>query len=70
MKKIDKVKSGKLKRADFTWGVKEAGQYLSKHDLDKLFKYFDKKCEDTVNYEEFLTFVNGSLGEARGDIVK
>jgi len=70
MRKIDKVRSGKLKRAEFIWGIKEAGQFLSKHDLDKLFKYFDKKCEDVVNYEEFLTFVNGNLGNARLDIVR
>jgi len=62
MKKIDKVNSGRLKRSDFTWGVKEAGLYLSKHDLDKLFKYFDKKCEDSVNYVEFVNLVNGSSG--------
>jgi len=70
MRKLDKTKSGKVKRSEFTWGIKEAGQNLTKHDLDKLFKYFDKQCEDNVRYDEFLKYVNGCMGEARREIVQ
>ena len=35
-----------LSRHDFTWALKTNGHGLTKTELDKLFRYFDKNGKD------------------------
>ena len=58
---MDKSKNKKLDREEFVWALKEYGLELTKHEFDKLFKFFDKNCDGEVNYEEFLVGVRGEI---------
>lgn len=44
----DKNKSNNLLRQEFNWALKEIGIEFNKTDSDKIFRYFDKNCEDQV----------------------
>ena len=69
-RKADKVNRGGVSRNDFVWAVKEAGATLTKHDVDKVYKYFDKKSDNFVRYPEFLALVRGDLTHRRADLIK
>jgi len=43
---------------------------LTKHDLDKIYKYFDKKSENFVRYPEFIDLVRGDLTQRRGELIR
>lgn len=66
---MDKNKSGTLDRDEFNWGLAECGIKLSANEFDNIFKYFDKNCDNSVNYNEFITLLRGSLNETRRNIV-
>jgi len=61
---------GGITRNDFLWALKETGTTLSKHDLDKLYKYFDKKSDDFVRYPEFIEILRGDLSQRRADLIR
>lgn len=69
-KKADKHKTNCLSRNEFAWVVKEAGFSLTKTELDNIFRFFDKNCDDKVDYSEFLSFLRQDLNENRLVIVK
>ena len=56
---MDKNKSGTLDRDEFNWGLAECGIKLSVNEFDNIFKYFDKNCDNCVNYNEFITLLRG-----------
>lgn len=70
LRRTDKHKNGILDRAEFAWALKENGHYLSKFELDKLYAYFDKNCDDKIVYEEFLKLIRGDLSEKRRALVR
>lgn len=47
---LDKNLKGVLDREGFIWGLKQLGVVLPKVDLDRLFSYYDKFCDDNVQY--------------------
>jgi Ca2+-binding EF-hand superfamily protein len=49
-KVLDKNLTGVLDREGFVWGLKQLGVVLPKVDLDRLFAYYDKYCDDNVQY--------------------
>lgn len=42
MRRMDDSGNRKIDRAEFTWAMKENGHDLSKLELERLFKYFDR----------------------------
>jgi len=70
LRKLDQLKKGGISRNDFLWGVKELGTTLSKHDLDRLYRYFDKKSDNFVKYPEFIALVRGDLQQKRADLIR
>ena len=69
LRKADKNKNQHLDRTEFSWCVKEAGVGLTKTEFDKIFKYFDKNCDDKITYQEFMGFFSGELNERRLDVI-
>lgn len=51
---LDKNLKGVLDREGFVWGLKQLGVVLPKVDLDRLFGYYDKYCDDNVQYGQFV----------------
>lgn len=43
---------------------------MTKTEYDNLFKYFDKNCDDSIHYNEFLFGLRGDLNERRKAVVK
>jgi len=70
LRKMDKLSRGGITRNDFLWALKETGTTLSKHDLDKIYKYFDKKSDDFVRYPEFIEILRGDLPQRRADLIR
>jgi len=70
LRKVDKLNKGGITRNDFLWALKETGTSLTKHDLDKIYKYFDKKSENFVRYPEFIDLVRGDLTQHRGELIR
>lgn len=69
LKKADKLNRGGITRNECQWALKETGTTLTKHDLDKLYKYFDKKGDDFVRYPELITLVRGDISSQRADAI-
>ena len=59
IRNMDKNKSGTLDRDEFNWGLAECGIKLSANEFENIFKYFDKNCDNCVNYNEFITLLRG-----------
>jgi len=69
LRHLDKTNKGGITRNDFLWASKEAGTSLTKHDLDKVYQYFDKNVENFVRYPEFIELLRGGLNQTRGDVI-
>eukprot|EP01016_Furgasonia_blochmanni_P042888 TRINITY_DN5743_c0_g1_i10.p1 TRINITY_DN5743_c0_g1~~TRINITY_DN5743_c0_g1_i10.p1 ORF type:complete len:561 (+),score=190.53 TRINITY_DN5743_c0_g1_i10:73-1755(+) len=70
LRRTDKAKRGVLDRTSFAWALKEVGLILTKTETDKLFKYFDKNCDDCVNYPEFIHLLRGPSSPERLQVLR
>jgi len=43
-----------LDRDEFRWALKENGHSLTKVELDRIFRYFDRNGDNEVGYKEFM----------------
>jgi Ca2+-binding EF-hand superfamily protein len=66
---MDNSKNRKLDRNEFMWGLKENGHILSSSEYERLFKFFDKNNDGTVDYDEFLRGLRGDLNDRRRELV-
>lgn len=69
IRRADKNKTGRIDRNGFTWAVKEVGLVLTKHDLDKLFRYLDKNYENAIDYKAYLDLLRVPLTPRRREAV-
>lgn len=68
--RADKAQNGWLSRHEFTWALKENGHALTKTELNKLFRYFDKNGDDRVCFSSFMESIRGRMNEARIGVIK
>ena len=59
----------KVDREEFAVGLRENGCELSKDELNCLFGYFDRDCDGTINFDEFLIGIRGELNARRQAMV-
>ena len=59
----------KVDREEFAVGLRENGVDLSKDELSCLFGYFDRDCDGTINFDEFLIGIRGELNARRQAMV-
>ena len=52
------------------WAMKENGHALTKTELDKLFRFFDRNGDDKVSYHEFISAIRGEMNEHREGLVR
>jgi len=68
-RRIDKSGNKKIDRHEFTWAMKENGHSLSSLEFERLFKYFDRNNDGSMDYDEFLRGVRGDLNERRKAVI-
>lgn len=51
------------------WGLKENGHNLSPSEYERLFKFFDKNNDGSLDYDEFLRGLRGDLNDRRRGLV-
>ena len=68
--RADKNNNNFLDRHEFSWALKENGHALTKTELDKLFRYFDKNGDDQVSYNCFMEAIRPAMSQCRTDCVK
>lgn len=59
----------KVDREEFAVGLRENGVELNKDELSSLFGYFDRDCDGTINFDEFLIGIRGELNPRRQAMV-
>jgi len=67
--RTDKHQNGHLSRQEFEWTLKAAGLLLTNTELQNLFKYYDKNCDDKVNYPLLKASLIPALDETRAQVV-
>ena len=67
---MDDNKSGSLDKFEFKKALKEYGFVLTEFQLSVLYKHFDRDGSGSVDYDEFLRTVRGSLSERRLALVE
>ena len=67
--RADKNGNGNLDRNEFTWCIKECGLNLTKTDFEKIFRYFDQNCDNTITFAEFIQAIVEPLTPARKDCI-
>ena len=68
--RADKNGNGSLERQEFVWCLKEYGINLTNQDYEKVFRYFDTNCDNTISFPEFISALRKDLSPAREEIVK
>lgn len=63
----DKNGNGVLSRDEFTWIFNEMGISLTLHDLNRLYRYFDKNFDNQVSYNEFIGVLSVPLSQNRAN---
>ena len=58
-----------LNSSDFKKCMRDARIELTDRELDSLFNYFDTDCVGTIEYEELIKTIGGSLSEHRKSLV-
>jgi len=69
LRNLDKSNQGSVTRNGLLAALKEAGTSVNKHDLDKLYNYFDKNSQNVVSYPELLRIIRGDLSNLREDFI-
>jgi Ca2+-binding EF-hand superfamily protein len=67
---MDNGKNKKLGRYEFMWGLKENGQTLSPSEFERIFKFFDRNNDGSIDYDEFLRGLRGDLNDRRRSFVQ
>jgi calcyphosin len=65
----DDNSSGTLDSAEVTKVLKELKLSLTSEQTAQIFAHFDKSCDGSIDYTEFLTAVRGELNERRRHLV-
>jgi calcyphosin len=65
----DDNSSGTLDLSEVTKVLKELKLSLSSEPVSQVFAHFDKSCDGSIDYTEFLTAVRGELNERRRHLV-
>jgi len=61
--RADKNRNMYLNRHEFTWALKENGHCLTKTELDRLFRFFDKNGDDQVSYMCLIKALRGPISD-------
>lgn len=69
-KRMDNNGNKKFDRNEFMWGLRENGHTLSASEYERVFRFFDKNNDGTINYDEFLLAVRGPMDGKRVKFVK
>jgi len=68
-RQVDKARTKKLTRAEFTWALKHNRHSLNQKELDELNKYFDKNMKNAIYYNDVMAYLRGSLNERRRGVI-
>ena len=69
-RRMDDSGDRKLDRMEFQWGLKENGHDISPMEFERIFKYFDRNNNGSINYDEFLVAIRGDVNQFRRDLIQ